>query len=139
MHTVSVPLLVSLTSTEVQQTGIYFLSTITYTDGILKQTVINNRYSDMSALTLETIRIFGAPGKVTSIMVNNNGVAHTDFEILDSNEIRVKNLKIAANSDFTITFSYSDSGSSAPSHFGYNFILFYVSLLYSLIGFVMRL
>lgn len=97
--------------------------------------MINNRYTDVSTLNLETIRIFGAPDTVNSVLVN--GVAHTDFEVLESNEIQVRNLKVPVNSEYTIVFKYSDSSSRAHAHFGFNFILFYVSLLYALLRHVM--
>lgn len=122
---------------EAQQTGFYFLSSIEFRNGILMQSVYTNGYSPMSQLKLETIRLMGAPSSVDSILVN--GVAHTSFEILESNEILVNNLNIPVNSPYTITFKYSESSgnSGANSLFGYNFILFCVSTLYGLSRFLL--
>lgn len=123
----------SLPSTEVQANGAYFLSTITYSEGTLTQTVINNGYPDIARLNLETIRIFGVNGTIDAILVN--GEPHIAFENLPGNEVSVHNLNIAVNSRYTITFiTQSEPGgnnSGARSLFGFNLILFSVALLYS--------
>lgn len=121
-----------LQSSEVQQAGVYFLSTISYSNGTLTQTVIQNGYSDISRLNLETIRVLGAPGTVDTVLVN--GQSHTDFEILASNEILVRNLKVPVNSRYTITFTESDDdgSNSANSLIGFSCTLLYVSFFYNL-------
>lgn len=116
--------------TEVQQTGVYFLSTITYSNGTLTQSLIQDRYSAFSQLNLETIRILGAPDTIDTILVN--GEPHVDFHILPSKEIHVYNLKVPVNSRYTITFTESDSN-SGNSLFGYSCTLLIISFLYNLL------
>lgn len=116
--------------TEVQQTGVYFLSTITYSNGTLTQTVIQNGYPAISQLNLETIRILGAPDTIDTILVN--GEPHSDFAILPSKEIHVHNLKVPVNSRYTITFTDSD-GNSGSSLFGYSCTLLIISFFYNLL------
>jgi len=91
--------------TEVQENGTdIFLSTFTFSQGRLTQTVIRNGYQDISQLKLETIRLFGAPSGINNILVN--GVRHTNFEIrLPDNELHVHNLNIPVNSEYIISFS----------------------------------
>lgn len=105
-----------------QQGDRYFRSTIAYSEGTLTQTVIQNGYSDIARLNVETIRVFGANGTINSILVN--GERHFDFEILPSHEIYVHNLKVPVNSRYTITFTTTDSNSSSGRLlFGYNSIV----------------
>lgn len=119
---------------EVQEIGRYFLSSITYSEGTLTQTVINNGYPDISRLNLETVRIFGAPSVIDTILVN--GELHIDFEILPSNEIQVHNLKIPVNSGYTINFT--DSNSNDAHSLFTSCILFYVTFFYNLLFFVFQ-
>lgn len=112
------------------------MSSITFKDGTLTQTVVNNGYSDISRLNLGTVRILGVPRSVVGVLVN--GVAHTDFEVLESNEVRVNNLTVPVNSRYTITLTYSsDSSSSAHSLLGHNFVLLAIVLLCSLNRFLL--
>lgn len=119
-----------LPSVEAQQYGIYFLSTITYKEGTLTQTVRHNGYSDISRLNLETVRIFGAPTTIDKILVNDE--PHIDFEILPGNEIRVHNVKVRVNSGYTINFTTDTGSSSAKSLFGYSWMLVIVSFAFNL-------
>jgi len=121
----------------VQKGGAYFSSTFAYSEGTLTQTVIQNGYPDIAGLNLDTIRIFGANGTIDTISVN--GQPHTDFEILPSNEIYVRNLKIPVNSRYTITFTTADTDSNgAQPLFGYSCILLCVTFLYHLLTAVPR-
>jgi len=89
---------------EVQETGVFFLSQISYVDGTLTQALVNDGYPEMGGLNLSTIRLFGAPGDINTILVN--GQPHTDFEIhLPGNELSVRNLNLAVNSEYVISFS----------------------------------
>ncbi len=110
----------------------YFLSTITYSGGVLIQTVIENGYSDIARLNLETVRVFGFNGTVDTILVD--GEPHIDFEVLPNNEIRVQNLRIPVISRYNITFTATNSNSnSAKSLYGYGCI--FIALLYNLLNF----
>jgi len=55
----------------------------------------------MGSKTLNTVRLLGA-SNVVSVTVN--GVAHTDFEMLPTGEVAIRNLNLAANQAFTITY-----------------------------------
>lgn len=114
--------------TEVQESGVYFLSTITYSAGTLTQTVVRDGYSDIARLNLRTVRVLGANNTIDTVLVN--GEPHIDFEILPSNEIYVHNLQIPVNSRYNITFTTKSSNSGASSLFGCSFILFFVTFLY---------
>ncbi|XP_021964900.1 maltase-glucoamylase, intestinal [Folsomia candida] len=88
---------------EVQDEGVYFRSTLLYIDGNLTQTVVNDAYQGISGLEMDSIRLFGAPSIISTILLN--GEEHTDFEIhLPGNELRVHNLNIPVNSNYMITF-----------------------------------
>lgn len=118
-----------------QEEGTYFLSTITYTEGNLTQIVTNNGYQGISQLKLKTIRLFGVPSVIDTILVN--GQRHTDFEIhLPDNELRVNNLDIPVNSQYVITLSTESNDSESCSVLvALSWILFYVQLSYSFLIF----
>lgn len=145
-----------LSFAEVQENGTYiFLSTITYSEGKLKQTVVHNGYQDISQLKLKTVRLFGASSTINTILVN--GERHTDFEILlPGNELQVHNLNIPVNSEYIISFSTESTGTTVSTAstgstgsttsadptgsssvlFTFSWILFYAQLSYTLFIFV---
>lgn len=79
----------------------YFYGTFTARSRSISSTVVMDGYGGMGDLVLNSLRLLGA-AQVTEITVN--GVAHTDFEILSSGEVLVRNLGLSANSEFTITY-----------------------------------
>lgn len=117
---------------EAQAMGMYFLSTITYSEGTLTQTITQNGYADIGRLNLDTIRVFGINRTVDTILVN--GEPHSDFEILYSGEVFVRNLRISVNSRYNITFNTNPSSDSGSSSFVSSCI--FVTFLYSLWSFV---
>lgn len=85
----------------------YFSSTLDFSwsgnTGTLKQTVVTNGYADIEDKVLGSVRLLGASGPIRTVLVNN--VAHTDFTVLPSGEVKVNNLMVPINSEFSIAFS----------------------------------
>ena len=88
-------------NTEPVENEAYFYATFEAEDGTISSTVVKDGYSGMSSKVLDTIRLLGASG-VTGITIN--GAAHTDFEVLASGEVLVKNMGVQANTPFVITY-----------------------------------
>jgi hypothetical protein len=87
--------------TDPVENSAYFYATYTAESGTLTATVGKDGFADMGTKVLNTVRLLGASG-VEGITVN--GVAHTDFEVLASGEVLVRNLALAANSPFIIGY-----------------------------------
>jgi hypothetical protein len=87
---------------ESQEFGNYWSSLLTYANGVLQQTVTHNGYPQMSQKRLGSIRLLGESATITTVLVN--GVEHTDINITPSREVKVLNLNVNMNSNFTITF-----------------------------------
>ncbi len=91
-----------LLCTEAQEIGSYWSSSLSYLDGVLQQSVTHNLYPEINQKTLGSIRLLGETKTITSVLVN--GVVHTDFQVTPTNEVKVANLNVPINSNFTITF-----------------------------------
>jgi len=83
------------------QNEAYFYATYTAKSYSLVGTVVKDGYADMKNKVLNTLRILGTTGTTE---ININGVDHSDFEILPSGEVLVRNMGIPANEPFVITF-----------------------------------
>jgi len=79
----------------------YFYATYSAASRTISSTIVTNGYTGMGSKTLNTVRLLGA-SNVVSVTVN--GVAHTDFEMLPTGEVAIRNLNLAANQAFTITY-----------------------------------
>jgi len=76
---------------------------VTFSGGILTQTIEVDEYPEMSQKVLGSLRIFGMARKISKITVN--GMEHREFTVRPSGEVKVNKLKIPMNSAYAIAFS----------------------------------
>jgi len=90
-------------SIETHISGDYFHTEFSMMFGFLGATVVHDGYPEMGMKVFGTVRLLGMSNPVTNVSVN--GAPHMDFITKPSGEVELRNLNVAANSEFSIVFA----------------------------------